>query len=538
MASPQPALRQSHEAHLHILGETCPVCEQSIPNDRAEAVQARMEARERALADAADARAAQQIQAEKARIEAAASASIQQARAEHVDALQRQAEEGAAREEAARAAAKSEVEAGLLPRLEAAEQGRRDAAAEIEQLKMQATAREAAAREEATKTAEQVASVRIEAAEVARQEMEAMLRGQLAKETQAREDAEESKAALAGQLAKLTADSEATLAKAAQETAEREQMIRAEATRTAEEAMRAKLIAAEQGKQAAEQARSESQSSSQEQLAAMTEQMQSLKEGHAGELNQQREALEKDGLVKLNAERAQKLELQMRLEGQLQDMQRQLQKKTADELGEGAELELYDVLKGAFEGDKIRRVPRGTPGADIIHEIVENGSVCGKIVYDSKNRNDWKTAYATKLREDQITEKADHAILSSNKFPAGTRQLHLFEHVIIACPARVLALAELLRSSIIQMHELRISNEEREEKSAALYAYITSEHCSQLLDSVETLIRKLEQMEVDEQKAHGTVWKKRGELLKAVLKANGNLRYELDRIIGTAEEGA
>lgn len=107
--------------------------------------------------------------------------------------------------------------------------------------------------------------------------------------------------------------------------------------------------------------------------------------------------------------------------------------------------------------------------------------------------------------------------------------------MIIACPARVLALAELLRNQVVQMHELRVSNEAREEKTAALYEFITSERCGQLLNSVETMIRKLEQMEVDEEKAHRAVWKKRGELLKSVLKANGDLCFAIDRIIGTAE---
>lgn len=61
------------------------------------------------------------------------------------------------------------------------------------------------------------------------------------------------------------------------------------------------------------------------------------------------------------------------------------------------------------------------------------------------------------------------------------------------------------------------------------------ERCGQLLDSVETLIRKVEQIEVDEQKAHSGVWKERGELLRSVLKVNGDLCFEIDRIIGTAE---
>jgi hypothetical protein len=49
------------------------------------------------------------------------------------------------------------------------------------------------------------------------------------------------------------------------------------------------------------------------------------------------------------------------------------------------------------------------------------------------------------------------------------------------------------------------------------------------------LIRKLENIEVDEEKAHRAVWAKRGALLRAVLKANGDLCFELNRITGTAE---
>jgi hypothetical protein len=46
--------------------------------------------------------------------------------------------------------------------------------------------------------------------------------------------------------------------------------------------------------------------------------------------------------------------------------------------------------------------------------------------------------YVTKLREDQISAEAEHAILSSLKFPAESRQLHVQDGVIIANPARVL----------------------------------------------------------------------------------------------------
>ena len=65
---------------------------------------------------------------------------------------------------------------------------------------------------------------------------------------------------------------------------------------------------------------------------------------------------------------------------------------------------------------------KGVNGADVIHEVIHNGKVCGKIVYDAKNRNAWQNEFVIKLRADKIAQAADHAILSSNKFPRTRRQ--------------------------------------------------------------------------------------------------------------------
>jgi hypothetical protein len=327
------------------------------------------------------------------------------------------------------------------------------------------------------------------------------------------------------QLDGLRKAKEAEVAKVKEDAAAEALRLRKEATEAAEGLMRDKI--ADKDKAVAD---------AQAKNAEAEVKLEKAKDDAINEMNQQREALEKDKIAAVNAERAKNLEMRMNFEEQLQDMQRRLQKKPADEHGEGAELELFELLKAAFPDDRIRRVEKGAMGADIVHDVVENGKVCGKIVYDRKNRSDWKTKYATKLRDDQIAEKADHAILSTNKFPEGEHQLCMREHVILACPARVPWLAELLRGYIILTHELRVSNEARDEKTAELYAFINSERCRQLLDSIETLVKKLEEIDVAEQKAHSGVWKKRGELLKSVLKANGVFCFEVDRIIGTAAD--
>lgn len=492
--SQSSAFRSEPHPHLHVAGQQCPFCGQDIPEEKLEEISGRIAAREQERLSEALARLQEQYSLERTQAEAKAKGELEQAK--------------------------------------------REAAQEAERLKTEAAIREAAAREQARKEAEEASAAKLAAAQTAREEKEAELAAKIAEIAEARKSAEESSAALTLQLGQLRTEKDAALAKAAADAAEREKLIRAEAATAAEGAMKERLAAAEKARQAAERSKAEAEGTLRAQLTAATDQIQALKENHAGEINSQREALEKGKEAAVNAERARNLEEKMRLERKLSDMQRQLQKKTADEHGEGAELELHEVLKGAFEEDRIRRVQKGTAGADIIHEVMHNGKLCGKIVYDSKNRSAWRSEYATKLRADQMADHADHAVLSTNTFPAGVRQLHIQEHVIIACPARVLALAELLRNHIIQTHELRVSNEAREEKSAALYAFITSERCGQLLDSIEALIRKLEQIDVDEQKAHASVWKKRGELLRTALKINGDFCFEISRIVGTAAVAA
>ena len=186
-------------------------------------------------------------------------------------------------------------------------------------------------------------------------------------------------------------------------------------------------------------------------------------------LQEQRQAIEKAGAKAVNAENAPSVQKEDKLEAKLQDVTRQLQNEAAEKLGEGPEVDLSDELKAEFPDDTITRVGKGNAGVDIIHEIFNNGKLCGRIVYDSKNRTAWRNEYVTKLRQDQTAAKADHGILSSLAFPSGTRQLHMQDGVIIVNPARALVIATVLRKHVVHTHGLRISNEARAQKTEALY---------------------------------------------------------------------
>jgi hypothetical protein len=103
MAPAQAALH-SVEPHVHPVIETCPTCEQPIPNEKAEEIRARAAVAEQRLVDAANARAAQQIANEKAQIEAASKAKVEEANREKNEAVQKATMEAVAKIEAARVA--------------------------------------------------------------------------------------------------------------------------------------------------------------------------------------------------------------------------------------------------------------------------------------------------------------------------------------------------------------------------------------------------------------------------------------------------
>jgi len=324
-------------------------------------------------------------------------------------------------------------------------------------------------------------------------------------------------------------------AEAAAAAEERVAAARREAAAAAEAALAARLAQSEARLAAAERERAAAQeraaAAEAEQEAAVTRRVAEIEAA----LVRQREDVQREKDALILAERAKVLKLQ----SDLADLQRKLEGRTANELGEGSEIDLFERLKEAFEGlgDTIQRVPKGVNGADVIHEVRHNGQLCGRIVYDAKNRNAWQNEFVSKLRADKIAHGADHAVLSSNKFPKDKAQVHYQDGVIVAAPARVVAIAQMMRDQVVRLHELRVSKEGRERKSMELYDFITSEHCKGLLDQVETQASRMLDLDTREQEAHRRLWEQRKKLINAVQKARSDLAFEIDRIIGTAGNG-
>jgi hypothetical protein len=268
--------------------------------------------------------------------------------------------------------------------------------------------------------------------------------------------------------------------------------------------------------------------------------LSTLTDQHASELAKnlaaQRDVMEKSKDDAINLERSKAFEEHQKLTDKVNSLQRDLEKQTNQELGEGAEIDLFEALKGEFPDDNIKPIAKGSPGADIRHVVMLHGKECGTIIYDSKNHKRWRWDHVTKLKADQLADKAEHAILSTHKFPGEARQLHIHDGIVLANPARVVSVAIMIRQHLLQTHTLRLSGIERENKTAALYEFITSEQCTELLSRVDERASELQEQQVKEKKWHENHWQKQGEAFRAIQKAKAALENQIGNIIGTSTD--
>lgn len=541
-------------AQLELATDACPSCGQAIPPDRLEEISGRIAAREREQASALTARLERQFAAERAKADAKLKADIELEKRNSVE------REGKAVEKA-----KSDAAAELKNKLEEAErvrlnllaenqkkldaataacqlaearvstlhaemqEVRQSNATELENFKREAATREAEITAQAREHAQAAVAERIAKMEADRLSSEAALKERITQVDAANSEAQQREIQLLAQLDDQRKNSEAEIARVKAAAVADGERIRQETTSAATARFQSTIV--EKDKAVAEA--NAKALVAQQQLQTLSEQQeQAINE----RLNGQREILEKDKETAINAEKAKAFEENQKLSTKVNELQRALEKKTNEELGEGAEIDLLEALRAEFPEDDITPIAKGRPGADIRHVVMLRGQECGTIIYDSKNHKQFRSEHVTKLRADQLAAKAEHAILSLHKFPEGARQLHQRDGVLLANPARVVLLVKILRQHVIQIHTMRVSGIEREKKTTALYDFITSEQYAHLARRVDERTSDLFKEQENEVRWHENHWKREGEALRGIQKAQAEIENAIAGIIGAGSD--
>lgn len=252
------------------------------------------------------------------------------------------------------------------------------------------------------------------------------------------------------------------------------------------------------------------------------------------ELAEVRQILQKDrdnALLKKEAEFSRERDA---LQKKIADMTRRI-KKSGGDVAEGAELDLFEELRGAFGEDQIARIKGKASGA-ILQEVRYKGKSAGRILIDATPRGAWQHAYVTKLRQDQSEIGADHAILATAVFPAGKRELFVDSGVLVIAPARVAAIVDILRRNLIAMQVAKLTTAERTDKLSRLFKFMTSPAFKKKLAEASELAGEALQIDVDEKRAHDLVWKRRGTVLTRIRSVLRDIDADVSTIVESPAE--
>ena len=223
------------------------------------------------------------------------------------------------------------------------------------------------------------------------------------------------------------------------------------------------------------------------------------------------------------------------LKEQLQEAQRQAEQGSMQLQGEVQELAIEDWLRKQFPIDTIEEIRKGERGADCLQTVhTRHHGNCGTIYYESKRTKHFQPAWLEKFRQDIRERNADVGVLVTQAMPADMEQMGLRDGVWICSFEEFRGLALVLRESLIRLSQAITVQENRGEKMALLYDYLTG---NEFRLQVEAIVEGFSQMQGDlnrERNAMQRHWRQREKQLEKVMVSTAQMYGSIRGIAGSA----
>lgn len=220
---------------------------------------------------------------------------------------------------------------------------------------------------------------------------------------------------------------------------------------------------------------------------------------------------------------------------QIIELKRKAEQGSQQTQGEILELELEGVLNSNFRYDSIKPVPKGIKGADVLQEVINpSGQYCGTILWESKRTKSWSNKWIEKLKDDQREAKADIAVLVSIVLPKGCSNFSSLNGVWVISFELVIALATVLRTSLLQLSSIKLSSVGKNEKMEFLYSYLSGPEFSQRVEGIIETFKDMKNGLDQEKRAINKIWAKRDKQIERVINNTSGMCGDIQGIIGAA----
>ena len=219
----------------------------------------------------------------------------------------------------------------------------------------------------------------------------------------------------------------------------------------------------------------------------------------------------------------------------LKDMQQRLEQCPVQSQGEAQELAIEEWLKDQFPRDAIEEIKKGQSGADCLQTVRNSlGKNCGTIYYESKRTKAFQKNWIDKFNADIREKKADIGVLITQTMPKGMDRFGLKEGIWICSFDEFKGLCHVFRNFLIRISKAVVAQENKEDKMAMLYNYLTSpDFQSQFGAVVESYKQMGEDLEA-EKRAMQRLWKKRENQIGKALDGLAGMYGAIEGIAGNA----
>jgi hypothetical protein len=201
-----------------------------------------------------------------------------------------------------------------------------------------------------------------------------------------------------------------------------------------------------------------------------------------------------------------------RLQSKVEELSRQLEKKSGEQFGEEGELDLYAELLREFPSDTIQRVGRGVKGADILHTVMDGNKEAGCIVYESKNVSTWQNAFIDQAKKYHTQYETPYVMVVSRVFPKKQRGMCVVDEVPIVEPRLATTLAAVMREGILEIAKLRLTKVGSDGKAQELFTYIVGNEFQTRFREVADAVDGLKELQKAERTWHENTWTKESRL--------------------------
>ncbi|MDR0792086.1 MAG: DUF2130 domain-containing protein [Chitinophagaceae bacterium] len=246
--------------------------------------------------------------------------------------------------------------------------------------------------------------------------------------------------------------------------------------------------------------------------------------------------LEADFLLKLKEKDKQMEDQKKLVEDQkklVDEMRRKAEQGSTQLQGEIQELALEELLQKTFPFDTIEEVAKGIRGADCTQQVRNQfGQEAGKIIYESKRTKEFSGEWIEKLKADMRSLNADVAVIVTQTLPKDMERFGEKDGVYICNFSEVRSVALLLRNALLKIAESKKGQENKGEKMAMLYDYLTGNEFNEQWKAIREGFLSMKISIQKERDAMEKLWKAREKQLEKVLLNAAHIKGSVEGIAG------